>query len=285
MREHRIATEIGCCSADLMQVQPGMVVAMSTTLPYCTFMMGYTMPECSSRAAATSRRSWTDFQQHGGTVAVLRTVLKQHYRRMTSYVSIQTYPQVYYLGDSAQPSLHVAVQFRIRLVHLINRLLRSMASLPTCLEHLELHLHCSAVTQSWFVQVFSAMPQRLKMLTLTAGRKASAARVGRPIEWPTHLVMLRCKFYCTDWTFSHWYEILSNLPEGLRRAEFCFRYVATLAAINDVCQIIQDGRRIPAPGFHITFKLTDERVMARALLDMDRLRASFHASGWELQLT
>ena len=159
-----------------------------------------------------------------------------------------------------------------------------MALLPTCLEHLELHLHCPAVAQRWFVQVFAAMPQRLKMLTLNAGRKASAARVGRPIDWPTHLVILRCRFCCTGWTFSHWYEILSNLPEGLRRTEFCFRYVATLAAINDVCQIIQDGRRVPTPGLHITFKLTDKRVMARALLDIDRLRASFGAFGWELQL-
>ena len=247
-------------------------------------MMGYAMPECSSQAAATCRRSWTDFQEHGGIGAVLRVVLKQHYRRMTSYVSIRTYPQPCYVGDLAQPSLQVAVQFRIRLVHPINRLLQSMALLPTCLEHLELHLHCSAVAQGWIVQVFAAMPQRLKMLTLTAGRKASASRVGRPIDWPTQLVTLHCKFYCKDWTFSHWYEILSNLPEGLRRAEFCFHHVATLAAINDVCQIIHDGRRTPTPGFHITFKLTDEKVLARALLDINRLRESFNACGWELQL-
>ena len=257
---------------------------MSTTLPYCTFMMGYAMPECSSQAAATCRRSWTDFQEHGGIGAVLRVVLKQHYRRMTSYVSIRTYPQPYHVGDLAQPSLQVAVQFCIRLIHPINRLLQSMALLPTCLEHLELHLRCSAVAQGFIVQVFAAMPQRLKMLTLTAGRKASAARFGCPIEWPTQLVILRCKFYCKDWTFSHWYEILSNLPEGLRRAEFCFHHVATLAAINDVCQIIQDGHRIPTPGFHITFNLTDEKMMARALLDIDPLRESFHARGWELQL-
>ena len=242
------------------------------------------MPQCSSQAAATSRQSWADFQQHGGVGAVLRIVLQQQYRRMTGCVSIQTYPQLYSVGHLARPSLQVAVQFRIRLVHPINRLLQSMALLPTCLEHLELHLRCSAVAQGFIVQVFAAMPQRLKMLTLTAGRKASAARFGCPIEWPTQLVILRCKFYCKDWTFSHWYEILSNLPEGLRRAEFCFHHVATLAAINDVCQIIQDGHRIPTPGFHITFNLTDEKMMARALLDIDPLRESFHARGWELQL-
>ena len=191
---------------------------MWTTLPCCTFMTGYTMPECSSQAAATSRQSWTDFQQHGGIGAVLRTVLKQHYRRMTSYVSIQTYPQPYSVGHSAQPSLQVAVHFRIRLVHPINRLLQSMALLPTCLEHLGFHVHCFAIAQNWFVQAFAAMPQRLKMLTLDAGRKASVSRFGRPIDWPTHIRILRCRFCCTNWTFSHWYELLTDMPEGLQQA-------------------------------------------------------------------
>ena len=53
------------------------------------------------------------------------------------------------------------------------------------------------------------------------------------------------------------------MPEGLQQAEFYFRYVRTSAAISDVLQIIQDGRRIPAPGFRITFHLTHGMFTAR----------------------
>ena len=226
-----------------------------------------------------------DFQQHGGVSAVLRLVLKQGHRKMTSYVSIRTYDQpCTSISRSARPSLQVAVHFSVHLEHPIGRLLQSMALLPTCLEHLAFHVRCSTVMQNWFLQVFAAMPQRLKMLTLDVGRKASASRVGRPIEWPTHLLVLRCRFCCTGWTFSHWYELLSNLPEGLRRAELYFRYIATFTTIGDVFQIIRDGRHIPAPGFRITFQLMDGILMARGLPDMDRMRVSFRELGWELQL-
>ena len=74
------------------------------------------------------------------------------------------------------------------------------------------------------------------------------------------------------------------MPEGLQQAEFYFRYVATSAAISDVLQIIQDGRHIPAPGFRITFHLTHGMFMALRSLDAARLRESFRAFGWEVQL-
>ena len=128
------------------------------------------------------------------------------------------------------------------------------------------------------------MPKRLNMLTLDVGRKASVSRFGRPIDWPTHLRILRCRFCCRYWTFSHWYELLTDMPEGLQEAEFYFLHVPTFAAISDVLQIIQDGRRIPAPGFRITFHLTHGMFMALRSLDAARLRESFRAFGWEVQL-
>ena len=161
----------------------GVVEEMSATLPCCTLMTGYAMPECSSQAAATCRGCWTDFQQHGGVSAVLRVVLKQRYRHMTNYVSFQTYDQRHTSrSHSAQPLLQVAVHFHIRLVHPIHRLLQSMELLPACLEHLGIHVRCSAISEDWFVHMFAAMPKRLKMLTLDVSRKASVSRFGRPID-------------------------------------------------------------------------------------------------------
>ena len=258
---------------------------MSTTLPCCTFVTGYVMPQCSSQAAATCRECWTDFLEHGGVSTVLNVVLKQRYRRMTKYVSFQTYAWGHTSDcHTTHPLLHVAVHFHVRLVHPISRLLQSMLLLPHCLEHLGIHIQCAAFSQDWFAHMFAAMPKRLNRLTLDVGRRASASGFGRPIDWPTHLRILRCRFYCTNWTYSHWYELLTDMPEGLQQAELCFRCIASSAAINDVLQIVQDGRHAPAPGFCITFQLTHEMLMAYGSLKVHRLRKAFRAFGWEVQL-